>query len=405
MASLPNFPAIRPSLLLDFASSRRLDPRVSLVRTTTGTIINAAGQLEVMPANTPRIDFDPVTGRCLGLQVEEQRTNLLTHPNNFTDASWTKIRASVTPANDGWYRLTEDASPAASHTVAKLVAAASSTTYTWSVDVKAGERKFARVEWGTFANQEAPFSLLINLETGVVSNGVAGRFTIAKLNEGWRVSITTTTKAGISSGISATVYPCSSTGAATYDGDGVSGIYFRYGQAEVGASPTSYIPGTTAQVTRAADLCTFPDFSWSDWSRGISIFAEYQVPQNLPADATLVAFSNGAAQVEQIDMRFVASGVATRTRTGSVTKASTIHTNVLPGQIGRTAISVKNGGFVSATNGSVYEVAAEFIPGALLDRISLGYRAINNNPLNSHLLKVAVYPSALTAAQLQRLTA
>jgi hypothetical protein len=33
--------------------------------------------VEVVPANFPRFDHDPVTGECLGLMIEEQRTNLV----------------------------------------------------------------------------------------------------------------------------------------------------------------------------------------------------------------------------------------------------------------------------------------------------------------------------------------
>ena len=40
----------------------------------------------------------------------------------------------------------------------------------------------------------------------------------------------------------------------TYVGDGVSGLYV-FG-AQVGESPTSYIPTTTAPATRAADVVT-----------------------------------------------------------------------------------------------------------------------------------------------------
>lgn len=77
MATLPNFPAIRPSLLLDFANSGRVDPRLNFTRATTAMRWGPGGALEVVPAGVPRIDYDPLTGQCLGLLLEEQRANLL----------------------------------------------------------------------------------------------------------------------------------------------------------------------------------------------------------------------------------------------------------------------------------------------------------------------------------------
>jgi hypothetical protein len=65
-----------PSLLLDFLSGAPLPP-LTVSRPTGGGRIDPAGQYELVAANQPRIDYDPVTLACRGLLVEEQRTNLL----------------------------------------------------------------------------------------------------------------------------------------------------------------------------------------------------------------------------------------------------------------------------------------------------------------------------------------
>lgn len=72
-----NLPSLRPSLLLDFANSRSVDPRITFTRASTATRTNSKGLIESVASNAPRIDFDPVTGECKGLLIEEQRTNLL----------------------------------------------------------------------------------------------------------------------------------------------------------------------------------------------------------------------------------------------------------------------------------------------------------------------------------------
>lgn len=76
MTAIADLPDIRPSLLLDFANSGRVDPRIQCTRASSATCFGPDGKLRTVAANVPRIDYDPVTGKCLGLLVEEARTNL-----------------------------------------------------------------------------------------------------------------------------------------------------------------------------------------------------------------------------------------------------------------------------------------------------------------------------------------
>ena len=55
--------------------------------TANGTRINENGEIEILPANTPRITWE--NGEPLIL-VEENRTNLVTYSDDFTQADWTK---------------------------------------------------------------------------------------------------------------------------------------------------------------------------------------------------------------------------------------------------------------------------------------------------------------------------
>jgi hypothetical protein len=81
MSIQQNFPAITPSLSLNFARSKKLDPRITFTRTSSATRINETGLVEVVPANSPRFDhsYDPVSGsvRSLGLLIEEARSNII----------------------------------------------------------------------------------------------------------------------------------------------------------------------------------------------------------------------------------------------------------------------------------------------------------------------------------------
>lgn len=72
-----NLPATKPTLILDFANSQSVDPRITFTRASTATRVNSKGLIEVVPSGVPRIDYDPVTGECKGLLIEEARVNQL----------------------------------------------------------------------------------------------------------------------------------------------------------------------------------------------------------------------------------------------------------------------------------------------------------------------------------------
>ena len=72
-----SYPTIRPSLNLNFARSRALDPRVTFTRASIGTYVGRDGLIKTAGVNQPRFDHDPETLESLGLLIEEPRTNYL----------------------------------------------------------------------------------------------------------------------------------------------------------------------------------------------------------------------------------------------------------------------------------------------------------------------------------------
>ena len=86
-------PAIKPSLNLDFTKTQQLDPRVSFYRASSATRINKFGRVETVASHAPRFDYDPVTRKCRGLLIEEQRANLITHSDG------------IGYTTDGWYNV------------------------------------------------------------------------------------------------------------------------------------------------------------------------------------------------------------------------------------------------------------------------------------------------------------
>jgi hypothetical protein len=72
-----SLPVNSPALDLNFAGSETVDSRVTFTRSTTATFVGSNGLIQSAAINVPRIDFSPTTLECLGLLIEEQRTNLL----------------------------------------------------------------------------------------------------------------------------------------------------------------------------------------------------------------------------------------------------------------------------------------------------------------------------------------
>lgn len=84
-----------PRLALDFTTGV-LDPRVTVTRAlNTATRINSSGLIEVVNADLPQFDYDPVTLAPKGLLIEETRANLLLHSSGANESAWTKDAAGT----------------------------------------------------------------------------------------------------------------------------------------------------------------------------------------------------------------------------------------------------------------------------------------------------------------------
>ena len=250
------------------AQLEQRDTATAYQPTTTQPITNYIPTLLTVPANSARFDHDPVTGESLGLLIEEQRTNLVTYSEDFSNGAWLKSKATVTSnivvAPDG--TLTGDKivenTESGMHNCYRSVSLTSGTSYTWSAYFKAGERSWAIID----ANTGSQYYTFFNLTNGTVGTNPAGSTaTITPVGNGWykctvsRIATSGTHYMTILCGLSDNVV--------TYTGDGYSGIYIWGAQLEAGAFPTSYIPTVASQVTRSADSASMTGANFSSWYR------------------------------------------------------------------------------------------------------------------------------------------
>lgn len=261
-------------------SNAQLEARSSATAytpTTTQPITNYIPALQTALAGVPRFEHNPLTGESLGLEIEEQRANLLTYSEQFDNAVWLKTSASVTAntvvAPDGTLTadvLIEDTSTG-SHQVTRAsnLSFSSGTAYTLTFFAKQNGRSriniAADVGVSTFP---AAANAIYDLSTGtIVSTGASATASIVSAGNGWyRCSLTATATATAGSRPGYYIQMTSS-GNVSYTGDGISGIYLWGAQLEAGAFATSYIPTVASQVTRSADAASMTGTNFSSWYR------------------------------------------------------------------------------------------------------------------------------------------
>jgi hypothetical protein len=229
------------------------------VRATGATRVNESGLIESLGNNIPRIDW--LNGKPQIL-IEEQRTNLLLRSQEFDNAIWTKDNCTVTANNtiapDG--TMTADKIVEGATTAFKRIrvdAVYGTSTHGFSFFAKKAERRYLFVrsrDAGTFRN------IAFDLEDGVKTFEETGAFVgniIPFPNDWFRIDIV---GEGISSSQALSIFlsdtPTPGGGAYAYTGDGSSGLFLWGAMLEVGSAASSYIPTTTATVTRNADVAT-----------------------------------------------------------------------------------------------------------------------------------------------------
>lgn len=274
---------VLPKLTLDFTTAS-LDARVTFTRTTNSTnpatYVNSSGVVTAATNNEPRFDYDPVSLICKGLLVEESRANNFLHSEDFSNGAWTptSVGVSTNSTNSPAGTLTADTlylnngvASASGALYQQIAKAASALPYTFSVYAKADGsdvttlRLYARPSTAT-GTADAYF----NLSSGTITQAAAatGTFTspsasMRAFGNGW-YCCTLTFTTGTETLLRGYFFEYGNANS-SITGNGSKGIYLWGAQLEAGAFATSYIPTTTAALTRNADVATMTGTNFSDW--------------------------------------------------------------------------------------------------------------------------------------------
>lgn len=371
--------------------------------TTTAAITNYIPALQTAASGVPRFEHNPLTGESLGLEIEEQRTNLFLRSEEFdNNSAWSKTSCTITAdaavAPNG--TLTADKVVFNSGTTANNAAilynlALTSGTYQISIYAKAGE--FSSIQFRE--NAEAGTLLVVNLLNGAITNGDAAQFinpSATPVGNGW-YRITFTSKNNMTN---ANRYGIRNSDT----GNGFGGVYLWGAQLEAGAFATSYIPTVASQVTRAADSAVITGTNFSSWYRANegTLYTESQVILGAVEDRAFfitdaTASSNTIALEVHTSSTF--SGRVNANAVGQVGFGS----SSLSGTVYKQAMAYRLNDFAYSKGG---DTVATDTTGVLpiVDRACIGANGAPTSFGNAIIKKISYFPKRLTNEELQEMT-
>jgi hypothetical protein len=369
---------------------------ISVKELTGGQGTQGTPLLRTSAINEARIEYD-ASGNCLGLLVEEARTNALLQSGNigaWSGSVGTKTNVTLTEnaitAPDGTQtadkvqRTVLDTS--ADYRQAKSVVAGND--YTFSIFAKADVQARLELDFSNsrFTSQDY---VRFDVDTGTAyGSGSGATYSITNYGNGWyRFSLTATCTESGDTGVIARITN--------------NEPHYAWGaQLETGSFPTSYIPTNGSTVTRAADVASLAvsEFGYNQ-DQG-SVVVEAVMPPSVISEQFWIlgsntnsarwAFSNSTSP--NVNAYDGASIFTVSSLQPSATQKMAIGTDQ------STAIMCLDGvsGNQANTNGNISSLTTVFYFGGNWSTPVLNF--------NGHIKSVQYYPLRLSNAQLQALT-
>jgi len=383
----------------------------SYTRAGTKYEASAGGVLLPFAANEPGIPAG------VGYWSRSAFTNLTIRSEEFANAAWTRTTANISSnaatAPDG--SLTADSYTEAGtnatirNTTAITVTTA--TTYTSSIFVQRSNFDWVRVSAGDTTSLTNSVRGFFNLGTGVVGSlttsgtGWTGvGLTITALAGGWyRVAITYTTTG---TSLFVTLNSATADGSSTRVTGGTGGTLNLWGaQTVLGADPGPYIPTTTAAASIGADALSFTGLtSVSAWT----LFFQGRRTNPTVADGVgwnirnaggtnLLRIRHQTGGNIRLSMIDVGSGTSIGLNTANtVTTSNALLKFAATFQSGAQSVCL-NGGTVATNATGTISTDLTFADCGMINGAGQEW--------NGSVEQAVIFPFAMTAAELQALTA
>jgi hypothetical protein len=353
--------------------------------------------LKTASADSPRLEYDPITNNAEGLLVESQATNLYPNSSDMTGNSGYRVNVDSNVAIGPTGGLTADAlrldaNDASQHYRQYNFTASASTAYTFSVYVKADGLNYIAVRSNNlFASNFTYF----NLSNGTVEGSPAMTSTIDSVSNGWhRISVNaTTTGAGTASFIIYITDSASSTTVAT--GDSYRAVLGAGIQIEASSAPSSLISTSGSTATRSADSCSLVSEPLLDNGSG-ALVTEYDMQLANETSYVLHAErSTGATNGGGFSLTQTYLVVENNFQNVGTTTSNVFH---------KVAASWQSGSQKISRDGSaVAENTATVVPSGV-DTLHIGTRQDGGEPINGHIKNIAIYSQPLSDTNLTTLS-
>lgn len=368
----------------DFTVSRTTTPTAG-----QSTRINSLGNIELVADNVPRLDY-PLGGAvngCPALLVEPAATNLVLQSQAF-DVTWSPLinGTGVNPA------ITTNAviSPDGTQNAERIVfnRGAGNTT----LDQSTLQQNITIPTTGAYIlSVYAKASTAGDVGKQIfIRIGGAGTLTPITLTANWvRYSRAETSVASGSQAVQIG-------NRGTFTADNSVSVDLWGAQAEGGAIPTSYIPTTTAAVTRSADVVNKASVSSLIGQAEGTIYAEVVLSNN--SSGSIFLLDNGSTSTFLNIVRNTAQNIQVTLRNSGGTIATIITSSALANGVHKIALSYTNGAYSLYINGSPAGTSTNSTDyPASLTRASISTSDYGAPyfPRNDRVRAVALYPNRL----------
>ena len=407
VAASQDYPNFRPTLDLNFAAEKKLDPRITYQRTGPASFTDEFGKVVLVGGNVPRFDYDPTTRECKGLLIEESRTNYVRVSTNLA-SEWVSGSGSFAVDNsitnpDGsvgayyhtgveLYHQNIDLSGVSTNVITVSLWVKERSGQSGNLDIQIYQQITGSViDLGAFSFN--PATAVISTTDANFSNG-----TVEEYPNGWyRISAKVTTSSGNFS---------SST---RFDMQGAE--HYVWGmQLEVGAFPTSFIPTYGAIATRGVDITLIDGEEFSEFYNDdewtMVTHTNVDNSQSLvasPATANSINFE-GDDNTKKFQTRYVTSSTVNQGYVDVVGNMSgTPYYDLTGGGVGnynmKTAHAAKVNDVAASHNGGTVQTDTSvtmLTGGSIMN--------IGQNPKQFHIKRIMYYPKRLPNTQLVTLS-
>lgn len=411
----------KPDLNLDFINMPKaaLYPMLTCTRAgATATRINEKGLVEAVPANTLRLDFDPVTLKPKGVLSEIEAENLAFHSKDAGNAYWTATRLTPTSnstdiidpwGNNNATKCLETATTGGHRIDRANIASFPSAGQVWAaITLHPINNDWAYI---TFVEDGSPvkyaFFNIATGEVGFTSSGIEAHIK-PRANGFYRCIAGYTTGALTTGGVH--YGTATADNSASHAGNTSNGFYWIDAQVEAGPIPTSEIETTTAAVTRNKDVIQLAAYATDNFgdadATGISVLFQGKYNYEGGAAAYMYSFDDGTSS-NRLEVRAnqTNDSIAPAIVGGSGSIPEQTGSPLDKGQSFRFMAGYEDDNATLALDGRqlVTDTSVTF-PWANLDDLNIGCSWAGGSQWNGHIEKLQIWLSRLGDAQLQYLS-